>query len=479
MRRINIMKKNVKSLSSLLTSYLIKEGSGLAHVIDTAAQGVKSAGKEYNELRLLSKNLANYTDDVAELELALKRAGKNLNVDDVITSIKKINEIGGTSDPLVVADTIAKAKALNIAIDEAEGTADFAKNAGKTSGGAGAAGGAGAGGGAGAAGGAAGATGAVGSTTKTLTRAEFVTQEGFDAYQKLQRLEKMGASETQLASLRAKMLKAEGLEEIVDADQAFLKRMGDLDKEIAAKRTAGAIEEAERLERLKLKEAGGTKYERLKLWIKQNPTKAILLGSAAAYLAYLGFTATPSGKVVPSPTPKPGPNGGGGGGGGGTKWKKCDDTEIKKGCMGDNVRVIQSYLDNMGYDIGKEGVDSKFGSGTESALKKFQKDNGLSPTGKVNQETLDKIEEVRTGGKKTTEQTPVPEKSKEPTKETTPAEKGESREELPGLKKVQDYNVSPSGATVEEPEKIKESLIRKRNDQIEKLVFERLVKNAR
>ena len=75
--------------------------------------------------------------------------------------------------------------------------------------------------------------------------------------------------------------------------------------------------------------------------------------------------------------------------------------------------------------------------------------------------------------------------------ETTPAEKGEPVPGLPGLKKIdsgdESYYVSPSGATLEVPvdergkplQENKNYLLRTRNEQVEKLVFERLVKGCK
>jgi hypothetical protein len=203
-------------------------------------------------------------------------------------------------------------------------------------------------------------------------------------------------------------------------------------------------------------------------------------------------TPTPS----PSPTPKPIP----GGGGKKIKWRKCQDTEMKKGCFGDNVRVLQSYLNNMGYSL---GVDAKFGSKTEAMLRKFQKENGLSVTGKVDQATLDKIEEVRTGGTRTTEQTPIPNKSSKEAITTAPEKKESEKETLKTiteptektpkargfLSRVLDAQKDEESSLKGKEEKpwdlntknpnLKESLTRKRNNQIEQLVFERLVKGCK
>ena len=58
----------------------------------------------------------------------------------------------------------------------------------------------------------------------------------------------------------------------------------------------------------------------------------------------------------------------------------------KKGASGDMVVEIQTRLKNWGYYDGT--VDGIFGSGTESAVKYFQRTNGLSADGQVGDLTL-------------------------------------------------------------------------------------------
>ena len=64
---------------------------------------------------------------------------------------------------------------------------------------------------------------------------------------------------------------------------------------------------------------------------------------------------------------------------------------LKRGSTGDNVRKLQQMLNAIGYDCGEP--DGVFGSGTEAAVKKFQKENKLSVDGKVGQATWPKIED--------------------------------------------------------------------------------------
>lgn len=60
---------------------------------------------------------------------------------------------------------------------------------------------------------------------------------------------------------------------------------------------------------------------------------------------------------------------------------------LKSGCRGDDVKDLQAELQRRGYNIGKYGVDGKFGNDTKAAVKKFQKDNKLTQDGKVGKNT--------------------------------------------------------------------------------------------
>lgn len=74
------------------------------------------------------------------------------------------------------------------------------------------------------------------------------------------------------------------------------------------------------------------------------------------------------GEVIP-PTPAP------------TPTPSTSKPTIRKGSTGEYVYLAQTQLLSKGYDIGKSGVDGKFGSATESAVKAFQKDRGLKADG--------------------------------------------------------------------------------------------------
>lgn len=65
---------------------------------------------------------------------------------------------------------------------------------------------------------------------------------------------------------------------------------------------------------------------------------------------------------------------------------------LHKGCKGDDVRTMQEKLINLGYSCGKYGADGDFGSSTLKAVKKFQKDHGITETGIVDESTIAAIE---------------------------------------------------------------------------------------
>ena len=67
--------------------------------------------------------------------------------------------------------------------------------------------------------------------------------------------------------------------------------------------------------------------------------------------------------------------------------------ELEQGAKGDEVKKLQQKLFDMGYDIGTSGVDGIFGPKTQEALKKFQKDSKIKPTGIFDQKTFDKLGE--------------------------------------------------------------------------------------
>ena len=69
-----------------------------------------------------------------------------------------------------------------------------------------------------------------------------------------------------------------------------------------------------------------------------------------------------------------------------------------KGWTGDEVRKLQSALIAKGYSCGSSGVDGSFGSDTDAAVRKFQKDNGLEVDGIAGPKTQAALYASSSGG---------------------------------------------------------------------------------
>ena len=70
------------------------------------------------------------------------------------------------------------------------------------------------------------------------------------------------------------------------------------------------------------------------------------------------------------------------------------DTVLKKGGTGDDVKKIQQALSDLGYDLGKWGVDGILGSATTEAIKAFQKAQGLTADGIIGPDTIAALEKA-------------------------------------------------------------------------------------
>ena len=183
---------------------------------------------------------------------------------------------------------------------------------------------------------------------------------------------------------------------------------------------------------------------------------------------------------------------------GGYAWRSCPDTLLKVGCRGENVRRMQQKLVDCGFSLPKYGVDGKFKYETKATVKQFQKANKLKVDGIAGVETLQALENCGLSGK--------PASTVQPSQETFTVDPTVDPQQ-PAYRRMgddQDYYVTPSGGAVNIPgkpystnsmegdeyeggvKKIKKEsklythnkLIRERNERIEKLVFERMVKNA-
>lgn len=84
---------------------------------------------------------------------------------------------------------------------------------------------------------------------------------------------------------------------------------------------------------------------------------------------------------------------------------------IKKGVTGACVVKLQNILIQKGYSLPKYGADGTFGTETETAVKAFQRDNGLSVDGQVGVNTWNALMAV----------TPVPVPTPTPTPMPKPA----------------------------------------------------------
>lgn len=65
--------------------------------------------------------------------------------------------------------------------------------------------------------------------------------------------------------------------------------------------------------------------------------------------------------------------------------------KLQKGSEGSNVKALQALLIGYGYSCGKAGADGDFGTSTYSAVKKYQKNNGLTVDGVVGEKTWKKL----------------------------------------------------------------------------------------
>ncbi len=149
----------------------------------------------------------------------------------------------------------------------------------------------------------------------------------------------------------------------------------------------------------------------------------------------------------------------------GSSGRKCPDDKIKYGCRGDNVKTIQKILLGMGYKLPRKGADGWFGPETKKAVINFQTDNKIKVDGIVGEETISKMEN-------TSSKNPV---------EKPIEKKPQQKKEEPFYTDYDDYEANPEGGgAVEKPNfsKLKENLVTRRNRKIQKLVFERLIKNA-
>jgi len=73
----------------------------------------------------------------------------------------------------------------------------------------------------------------------------------------------------------------------------------------------------------------------------------------------------------------------------GSKSSGSGNGTCAPGDKGDTVKAVQKKLKSLGYYTGS--IDGDYGNGTKTAVSNFQKRNGLKQTGKVNSDTLKKL----------------------------------------------------------------------------------------
>lgn len=96
----------------------------------------------------------------------------------------------------------------------------------------------------------------------------------------------------------------------------------------------------------------------------------------------------------------------------GSKWKepvkttdiptvKPEETVLRNGSTGADVKELQSMLIQLGYDLGKWGSDGEFGDATEMAVKAFQSDAGIKVDGVAGVDTMNALRARFTDGAET------------------------------------------------------------------------------
>lgn len=71
--------------------------------------------------------------------------------------------------------------------------------------------------------------------------------------------------------------------------------------------------------------------------------------------------------------------------------KTCSDNNLSKFCGGQNVKDAQNKLIQKGFKLPRFGADCRFGNETRQAVKNFQRANELPVTGIIDQATHDAL----------------------------------------------------------------------------------------
>ena len=105
----------------------------------------------------------------------------------------------------------------------------------------------------------------------------------------------------------------------------------------------------------------------------QNTPNFIVFGATATPGAQIIVTPTPAIEVTPTPAPT----------------AQASYTTLRKGDEGPDVVTLQQALAELGYLSG--AADGNFGTGTQTAVKKFQTDQGLEADGIAGKKTLEAL----------------------------------------------------------------------------------------
>lgn len=82
---------------------------------------------------------------------------------------------------------------------------------------------------------------------------------------------------------------------------------------------------------------------------------------------------------------------------------------LKLGCKGDDVKKLQKDLINMGYDVGPDGADGDYGTNTNNAVMKFQRQHHIEPVdGEVGDDTRAVLKEILEKSDNETSAEPIP-----------------------------------------------------------------------
>lgn len=82
-------------------------------------------------------------------------------------------------------------------------------------------------------------------------------------------------------------------------------------------------------------------------------------------------------------------------------------TTLRNGSKGSDVKKLQQALVDAGYNVGSSGVDGIYGANTAAAVKKYQKDKGLSVDGIAGKQTLGSLYTTSNTNKSNTNTTPA------------------------------------------------------------------------